>query len=118
MPRKIREVLTEHYHPDMTDASAVALFWCFRGPLFFEQRSDADERVLPVRYESLVSELHSFFPQVLEFLGIPVSDRIAAKVFAHSIGKNPRPEIETTVRDLCESVMSRFAALLGGRPGS
>ena len=118
MPQKIREVVAEHYHPDMTDASAVALFWCFRNLLFFEQGFDVDERVLPVRYESLVSEPHTFFPQALEFLGIPASDRIAAKVFARSINKDPKPEIEAPVRNLCEMVMSRFDALLGERPGS
>jgi len=105
-------VVAEHYHPGIDDASAVALFWWFRNKLFFEQGFEGDERVLPVRYESLVGDPQRQFRRVMAFLGIDYSERSTSSVFASSVGKSHQPVIETAVRALCDSMLDQFDALI------
>jgi hypothetical protein len=96
----------------VNDASAVALFWYFRNILFFEQGFDADDRVLPVRYEWLVTNPHKGFRRVFDYVGIQYSPRTTAKVFTSSIRKAPPPDIEPRIRALCDSLVARFEPLL------
>ena len=100
------------HHSDVNDASAVALFWYFRNILFFEQGFDADDRVLPVRYEWLVTNPHKGFRRAFDFVGIQYSPRTTAKVFTGSIRKAPPPNIEPRIRELCDSLVARFEPLL------
>lgn len=104
-------LLKEHYHPAMNDASAVALFWYFRNILFFEQSLDMDSRVLCLRYEGLVEDPNEQFRRLFEFLELPYHRRFARDVFATSIRKHRPPDIEPSIRELCDSLMSRFDAL-------
>lgn len=115
MSEETRATVADVYHPDMTDASAVALFWWFRNRLFFEQAFDADTRVLPVRYESLVSDPQPEFRRVFAFVGVDFTPRVMRKVFASSIGKDAPPEIEPPVRALCDEMQARFDELIAAR---
>ena len=105
-------VVKARYHPDMADPSAVALFWYFRNVLFFEQDLEEDDRVLLVRYESLVSDPERQFRTIFDFAGLNFSSRLVRKVHNRSVGKHPEPEIEPAVRELCESLTARFEARL------
>ena len=100
------------HHTDMSDASAVALFWYFRNILFFEQDLDKDETVMAARYESLVTDPDREFARVFDFLGLDYSNFVARKVFASSVRKNPPPDIEPRIRALCESLTDRFDTLI------
>jgi hypothetical protein len=105
----LRDVVPE----SLDDPTASALQWYFRNMLFFEQAFDADERVLPVRYERLVSHPAPEFERIFRFIGIDFSPRVASRVSPRSIGKNPPPAITPPVRNLCDSLLGRFHELTG-----
>ena len=100
------------YTPQINDASAVALFWYFRNILFFEQGFEANENVLAIRYESLVTDPQVQFARVFEFLGIAYTPRLTRKVFASSIRKNLVPDIDPEIRGLCEGILAQFDDVL------
>ena len=107
-------VVKRVYHPDMTPASAVGLFWYFRNELFFDQGLDRDERVMVVRYEPLVRAPDQEFARVFEFAGLAFDPRFVRDVHAGSIGKGAAPEIEPAVRELCDAMAARYDALAAG----
>ena len=95
-------------HADISDASAAALIWYFRGILFFEQGFDNDARVQLVQYESLVTEPQSEFARVFDFLGLDYSERVSSKVFGSSVRRRSPPEIDAPILELCNSLTARF----------
>jgi len=101
-------LIKELVHPGISDASAAALIWYFRGVLFFEQGFDNDPRVQLVQYESLVTEPQLEFARIFDFLGLDYSERVSNKVFASSVRRRPPPEIGAPIMDLCASLATRF----------
>ncbi len=104
-------LLGKLYHPAMNDASAVALFWYFRNMLLFEQSLDMDSRVLCLRYEGLVEDPNKQFRRLFEFIELPYEPRFVRDVFPTSIRKDCPPDIEPSIREVCDSLTSRFDAL-------
>lgn len=104
------EIVQRYYHPDMSSASAVALFWYFRHVLFFEQGLDRDARVRMLRYERLVTNPSKEFGDLFDFLGLTYTPEISRDVFATSIRRDPAPDISPAVRALCDDLMARFDA--------
>ncbi|RMD61515.1 MAG: sulfotransferase family protein [Alphaproteobacteria bacterium] len=113
MSDETHALVSRYYHPDMTPASAVALFWVFRNRLFFEQGFDTDERVLVVRYEPLVRDPIAGFGRIFEFAGLKFSPRFVHDVHAGSIGKQRPPDIEPAIRELCDEMIARYDAVAG-----
>lgn len=101
-------VVREHYRPDMSVASAQALFWYYRNQLFFDQNLDRDSRVLTLSYEDTVHRPDVVLGRVGSFLGISVTPRMQAIVHATSIGKNTRPDIDKDIVGLCEAMQQRL----------
>jgi hypothetical protein len=108
MSNSTHTVISKLYRPDISNASACALFWYFRNILYFEQGLDQDRRVYLLRYESMVCEPMQQFPKLFDFLGINYPSDVSNKVFASSIRKRPAPDIDATIRNLCESLTARF----------
>lgn len=102
------DLLKTLVHEDISDASAAALIWYFRGVLFFEQGFDNDPRVQLVQYETLVTEPQAEFARVFDFFGIDYSQRVSCKVFGSSVRRRNPPEIDEAVIELCEGLMKRF----------
>jgi hypothetical protein len=113
MSEAARAVLARHHRPDMSDASAVALFWYLRNVLYFEQGFERDPRLIAVRYESLVREPEAQFRRLFAFLELPYGRRIAKGLFASSVGRDPPPDIAPDVRRLCDDLARRFEPFLG-----
>ena len=88
------------------------MFWYFRNILFFEQGFEANENVLAIRYESLVTDPQVQFARMFEFLGIAYTPRLTRKVFASSIRRNLVPDIDPEIRSLCEGVLAQFDDVL------
>lgn len=106
------DLVRRFYHPDISNESACALFWCFRNGLFFEHGFDRDQRVLLVCYESLVTSPTEQFSRLFNFLGIEYTTYVSSKVFASSVRKSSSPVIEPPIRELCEALTAKFEALL------
>jgi hypothetical protein len=105
------EIVRARVHDDISDRSAAALIWYFRNQLFFDQGFDVDPRVLLVRYESLVTRPQAEFERIFAFLGLAYAPRHSRKVVPHSIRKAHEPEIEPSIRKLCDTMTARFDAL-------
>ncbi len=105
------ELVRAHVHDDISDNSAAALIWYFRNQLFFDQGFDHDPRVLLVRYESLVTQPGPEFKRVFAFLDLTYRPRHSRRVVPHSIRKARQPEIESSIRGLCEEITTRFDGL-------
>lgn len=109
------DIVRKLYHPEISNASACALFWYFRNLSFFDQGLDRDARVMPVKYEPLVTSPAQQLPRIFEFLGIEYSSRVSSKVFSSSISKSSPPEIEPAILEACEALTARFDALVSER---
>ena len=100
------------YTPDMSNATACALFWYFRNLLFFERAYDEDPRILAVHYDRLVTEPTTQFPKVFGFLELEYSKRVSSSVFASSVGKRLAPELDPRVHALCDELTEQIQAVV------
>lgn len=112
MSDETHALVRKHTHPAMNDASAVALFWYFRNMLFFDQHLDRDQRVMPLRYETLVADAETEYARVFSFLEMAEPEKAGQRAFASSVGKEQTPDIEPAIRALCDSMIERFDALI------
>jgi hypothetical protein len=101
-------VVREHYRPDMSIASAQALFWYYRNQLFFDQELDRDSRVLTLSYEDTVHHPDVVLRRIGSFLSISVTPQMETIGHAASIGKNARPDIDKDIVGLCEAMQQRL----------
>lgn len=95
-------------HAEISNASACALFWWFRNKLYFEQDFAEDDNTMLVRYESLVTDARDAFDRVFRFLRIPYEPSLVRHVFASSVRKRKPPEVEDSIRDLCDELTDRI----------
>lgn len=112
MSDETHALVRKHTHPAMNDASAVALFWYFRNMLFFDQHLDSDQRVMPLRYETLVAEAATEYDRVFSFLDMQPPEKAGSSAFSSSVGKEKTPDIEPAIRALCDSMIERFDGLI------
>ena len=108
MSDETHELVCKLYTPEMTNSSACALFWYLRNILFFEQQLDRDNRVVVVRYESMVTEPQDYLSKVMDFIGIEYSPWLSKNVFASSIRRRPAPDVDPVIQHLCEGLHERF----------
>lgn len=104
-----------HYCPALSDASAIALFWCYRNQLFFDQGLDRDGRVLLLRYEDIVTRPQPTIADMCRFLGLAYSARMGAQIHARSIAKRPPSDIDPAIRALCADMMARFDSVFAAQ---
>lgn len=101
-------LLKKLHHPAMTPASAIALFWCTRSALFFDQRLDTDPRVATLQYEALVRGPDPVARRLFAFLDLPYDPFVVGRVHSESVRKHAAPEIEPAVREVCDAMLARF----------
>jgi hypothetical protein len=112
MSDETQQLLRQFDHPGISEASAAALMWYYRNVLFFERGLHRDPRVMLVNYRDLVTAPDKTVADIFDFLGLPdASPWINRHVKPTSVGKSPPAEIEPAVRELCESLRSRFDAV-------
>ena len=120
-PESTRQFIRSLWRDDLNLESKIALHWLFVNRLFFDLGVDADtvtsassvQAVLPICYESLVSEPKATFRSVCHFLEIPFTDKMVADVFATSIGKKDAPALDPAIRAACEDLYARLCAVAG-----
>ncbi len=109
-----RELLAALYRPDASEAEGAAIMWFYRNALFFEQLLAADRRVLPVFYEDLVRDPAREVAVVYDFLGLPVSAGVVARIHARSVRHHTPEGVSAPVAALCDELHARFRALPSG----
>ncbi|MBB4211579.1 hypothetical protein EV659_105117 [Rhodothalassium salexigens DSM 2132] len=110
MVAETHEVVRRHAHPEMTNQTAVALFWYMRNALYFDLGLDRDPRVRPLLYEHLARAPHREGAAWLAWAGLPPSRFALAKVNARSVGRQAAPAIDPAVEQICNDLYNRFAA--------
>lgn len=115
MTDETHAVVRAHYRPDISDATANALFWYYRNQLFFDQGLDHDPRVLAIDYEELVGGPDAQVEKIATFTGIPCTDKMRRISHSESVRKSIPPDISADVRALCDA-MHRRLTLVTRRP--
>lgn len=108
MSHKTHALVGSLYHPEISNASACALFWYFRNVLFFEQSLDQDSRVRLVSYEQLVQHPIEIFNELFAFLGIAYKPYVSRKVVASSVRRRSPPKIDSAIRQVCDQLSARI----------
>lgn len=101
-------LIKSHHHGELSDASAQALFWYYRNQLYYDQELAGDPRVLILKYEDLVQDPEPNVRDIAEFAAISANDEMIGLPSTSSIRKNPTPDIEPKVRDLCDAMTARL----------
>jgi Sulfotransferase domain len=98
----------------LSETSARALIWYLRNQFYFKQRLDASDRVLLINYESLVTDPARYLRHAFEFVDLPFDERFFAHVSTQSVRKQPEPEIDSEVLELCSDLLARLHAAAAG----
>ena len=108
MSPETREVLRQYCHSDLSDLSAVALFWFMRNNLYFEQDFQHDPRVKILCYEAFVQAPQQYSMELFSWLGLRGA-RYASRIGSpRSISRWPQPDTAPPIRALCEDIYRRF----------
>ncbi len=105
------QLIRSHYRPDLSDASANALFWFYRNQLFFDQELQADTRVQLVRYEDMVKAPHDVVRSLCKFLDIQHTTRMEESIHSQSINRDSPPNICEDIRIICDGMLARLDSL-------
>lgn len=116
-PEPAKEAVRRRWRPDLSPESGAALYWLFYNRLFYDLSLDQDERVLLMRYESLVTEPARHFQHAAHFLGMTYEPAMAEGVFASSIGRDETPNVDPQIRADCEALYQKLSAEFAQREG-
>jgi hypothetical protein len=109
----LRQVVEDLYDEQISAHTASALFWYMRNALYFELCLDQyPSQIHLVRYEHLVSEPIREFGKLFAWLEISFRPSWVKGIFASSVAKQPFPEIDRRVQELCEDLEARLDAAL------
>lgn len=108
MSDEVHDFAKEVYHPEISNASACALFWYMRNILFFEQSLDLDSRVSVFGYEALVQDADHEFRRLFQFCGIPYTLRATKLINLGPKTRKIAPVIDKKIQDACDLLEKRF----------
>ena len=118
MTNETWELVKAHYHPELSIASANALFWYYRNQLFFDQRLEQEPRVCVVKYEEFATNPQIEVGRMAQFLGIAATRAMSDHIRGSSVKRRPVAEIEPPVRRLCDEMLQRLEAVSAFPVGS
>ena len=99
----VRELCT----PDLTLVAAHGIMWYLRNSLFFDLQLHERHDALLVRYEDLVKQPLTYFPELFEFAGVGFDRQFVAGIYDRSIGRDAAPELPARIEQLCAGVHAR-----------
>ncbi|MCZ7573216.1 MAG: sulfotransferase [Ardenticatenaceae bacterium] len=100
----------ELFHEDLSNEDSACLYWYMRNQLYFDLDLLMDPRVLLVQYEDTVLNQEKAFRRIFGFLGFPFDPAIIDGIFASSVGKHSRPDIDPAIREICDALKARLDA--------
>lgn len=101
-------LVRRHYSRDMSNASALGLYFYYRHQLFFDQGFDTDPDVYALSYEDFVADPQVELDRLAGFLGLRPTPRMARGIHARSIRRKAPPDIAPEVRALAEEMYQRL----------
>ena len=112
------ELVRKHYHPELSIASANALFWYYRNQLFFDQHLEQEPRVCLVKYEEFAANPQIEVGRMVQFLGISATRAMSDHIRGNSVKRAPVGEIEPRIRRLCDEMLERLETASAFQAGS
>jgi len=106
------KLIRETYDPTTTPEACVALIWYLRNTIYFDYEMDDNEDILLVQYEQIVSNPVEQINNILSFAGLPYTKSVSKNIHAKSVHKQPRVQIGSGVRELCDSLYSKLVNAL------
>jgi sulfotransferase family protein len=116
VPEDVRDLIARHYSPDMNPFDGGALFWFARNRLFFDLELASEERVMPLKYEDLVTDPERSLRRLYRHAGIVFPGRgIAEGIHPSSIGLGRELELSAEIERACEQLWSELNAAYESR---
>lgn len=112
-PKKTKELIRSSWEPKISPETGAALYWIFYNQLFIDMHLNQNERVLLVRYESLVNNPIREFERLCGFLNLRFDPNYVAGIFSTSVKKNKPPDIGEKVRHACDNLWIRLSQEVG-----
>ncbi len=116
-PKASKAAIQELWKPGLSPENGAALYWLFYNRLYYDLELDTSERVMLMRYESVVSDPERYFKALSDFLGLPYEPALAVGVFSSSIRRESGPEIDPRIREACEALWLRLSNEVEVRSG-
>lgn len=114
----VRELIARHYSGDMDPVDGGALFWYARNRLFFDLGLDREARVLPLRYEDLVSTPERCLRAVYEHVGLSYpGPRVAAGIHTQSVGRGRDVSLSADIEAACSGLWDELCRCSTARFG-
>lgn len=85
---------------DMSPHDAAALFWYIRNSLYFTNKLEELDNVLPLAYEDLVAEPRKTMQGICRFVDCRFSERMIRNIHAKSVGRE-RSNLRENIQSLC-----------------
>ncbi len=101
----------------MNPYDAAALFWYSRNKHYFWPEIQDNERVLPVKYEDLVTKPSSVMRRIYQHIGAPYpGDYLVAQVKTTSVGEGASVthKISKPVSRLCDTLLDQLDSAYKG----
>ncbi|MEM7501105.1 MAG: sulfotransferase domain-containing protein [Pseudomonadota bacterium] len=108
MPHQHLQLIEHHYNRGLSDASARALIWYVRNDLYFQQELHANSSVWLTNYEDLVGDPEACLSQIFSFIDLQFRPAFVKHVSTKSIRKNPAPEVDEQIAELCADMKARL----------
>jgi hypothetical protein len=99
----VRELCT----PDLSLVAAHGIMWDLRNSLFFDLKLHERSDALLVRYEDLVKEPQTYFPELFAFAGSAFDPQFVAGIYDRSVGRDRAPEMPARIEQLCAEMHAR-----------
>jgi len=96
------------FREDLSIIDSACLYWYMRNQLYFNLGLHADSRVLNVQYEDTVGNKENAFRRIFGHLGLPFDPAVIEGIFASSVGKHPKPNIDSAIQEVCEALKTRL----------
>lgn len=116
-PDVSKAAIRDLWRPGLSPEDGAALYWLFYNRLYYDLELDTSERVMLMRYESVVSDPERHFRALSDFLGLPYEAILAEGVFSSSIRRESAPEIDPAIRKACEALWLRLSNEVEVRSG-
>jgi hypothetical protein len=116
VPEDVRELIADHYAPDMSPFDGAALFWYARNRLFFDLDLPLEKRVMALRYEDLVAEPAATMRRVYDHAAVPFpGPAIVADIHPRSVGLGRELELATEIEAACDRLLADLNAAYEGQ---
>lgn len=102
------EKLKNLYSSELSEFDFACLTWWVRNLICIELKDVFLQKIIFIKYEDLATKPHESFQLLCGKLGMRYIEKAICLVHNRSIGKNPYPELNGSVKNLCDNLMQQL----------